>query len=907
MKNATRTIASLICPPLVAASLLILPLHTARADEAASATGATGPAAPAPQEVTGGGAGPRSETLQEVVVTAQRREEELSKVPISVTALTQSDLDQRGIKDFLDVARFTPGVSIDNSATNAISIRGISSSAGAGTTGIYIDDTPIQMRSLGFNPDDALPKTFDIERVEILRGPQGTLFGAGAEGGAVRYILAQPSVSAASSYLRSEVSYTEHGQGNYELGIARGQPIVDGTFGVRASVWYRADGGWIDRVDPTTREVVEKNINRSGTLLARLAAIWQPAASFSLTPSILYQNLKKHDDSTYWPAYSDAGAGHFNTATPELVPNYDEYYLPALKMQWDLGKSSIIGDVSYFHRNQTTAYQGTVYDLSYYQVTGLTYGYTCVPTPASTTSCPGSPMQPLIDGSGMHIPPQFGTSYATPNVMTNSQRNYTAELRWQSNDSSAKLNWTTGVFWQLAKEGSIEELKDPQINTMFNYLYGTDAVSFFCPPGTPYPGPSGGVACPGPPDFVNSSASPAYSCPTNVAYPAIPACDIYYNNNTTFDRQIAIYAELSYAFTDWFRLTVGERVAHTEFSLTHYADGLENYGPYPGQVRASEKSNPSTPRVVAAFQVDPKNLFYASYSKGFRVGGGNAPLPPYCGPGLINGAPSPLDNAGYPNGAPLTYRPDTTQNYEIGSKNTIGENLRIATSVYYIKWDNIQQNIYVAGNCALQFTDNLGQAVAWGGDLQAELALGQLRIDFATGYTSARFTKNSPADCAPYLGPDTTPAGIPCKVSNGNAISGQAAIDYAPGTNPPFTVALGAEYSFRLAEHDAFARADWTYQSRNPWLSYLQDPRNYATYNPFTYTLPSTSFTTVRTGIYVGEWQISLFVDNLFGSARVTNYALGQPAGAPTVQENDYTYRPRTFGINANWHVGSGH
>ena len=884
MKSSSHVIVSLIYAPLAAVSLLILAPHTARADDAASPTGAVGPAAPAAQEVTGGGAGLRTETLQEVVVTATRREEQLSKVPISVTALTQSDMDQKGIKDFLDIARYTPGVSIDNSATNAISIRGISSSAGAGTTGIYIDETPIQMRSVGFNPDDALPKTFDLERVEILRGPQGTLFGAGAEGGAVRYILTQPSVSSASSYLRSEVSYTEHGKPNYELGVARGQPIVDGVFGVRASVWYRWDGGWIDRVDPTTRDVVEQNINRSGTLLARLAATWQPAASFSVTPSILYQNLKKHDDSTYWPAYSNAGAGHFNTATPELIPNYDEYYLPALRMQWDLGRSQIVGDASYFHRKQTTAYQGTVFDLSYYQVAGASLGYPCVATPAAVNTCPGP--VPLIDGNGMHIPPQFGTSYATPNVMTNSQENYAAELRWQSSDASAKLNWTTGVFWQLAKQGSIEELKDPQINSMFTYLYGSDAISIFCPPDPTY--------CPGPPDFVTSSASPAYSCPTNVNYPAIPACDIYYNNNTTYDRQIAVYGELSYAFTNWFRLTVGERFSHTEFSLVHYADGLENYGPYPGEVRASQKENPNTPKVVAAFQVDPKNLFYASYAKGFRVGGGNPPLPPYCD--------ADLAAAGYPNGAPLTYKSDSTQNYEIGSKNTIGDNLRIATSVYYIKWNNIQQNLYVAGNCALQFTDNLGEAVSWGGDLQAELALGQVRIDFATGYTSARFTRNSPSNCVPYA---VLPA-IPCKASNGNAISGQAAIDYAPGTNPPFTVALGAEYSFRLAQHDAFARADWTYQSRNPWLSYLQDPRNAATYNPFTYTLPSTSFTTVRAGMYFGEWQISLFVDNLFGSARVTNYALGQPGGAPTVQENDYTYRPRTFGINANWHVGSG-
>jgi outer membrane receptor for Fe3+-dicitrate len=123
---------------------------------------------------------------------------------VSVSAYTQEDMDQKGMKDFTDIVRFTPGVSIDQTGTNAISIRGISSSGGAGTTGIYIDDTPIQMRSLGFNPDDTLPKTFDLERVEVLRGPQGTLFGAGSEGGTVRYILTQPSLTTDSTYARSE-------------------------------------------------------------------------------------------------------------------------------------------------------------------------------------------------------------------------------------------------------------------------------------------------------------------------------------------------------------------------------------------------------------------------------------------------------------------------------------------------------------------------------------------------------------------------------------------------------------------------------------------------------------------------------------------------------------------------------
>jgi outer membrane receptor protein involved in Fe transport len=848
MKNSTRAIGSIVWLPLVAVAILGAALQAARAaDQAGAAAGESSTA-------HGG--------LQEVVVTATRHEEALSRVPLSVTALTQETMDEKGIKDFLDIARFTPGVSIDNSVTDAISIRGISSSGGAGTTGIYIDETPIQMRSVGFNPDDTLPKTFDLERVEILRGPQGTLFGAGAEGGAVRYLLTQPSITGTSTYLRSEASYTQYGQPNYELGIAHGMPVIDGTMGVRGSIWYRSDGGWIDRVEPTTRADMEHHVNHAGTLVARLAALWQPAASFSVTPSILYQNAKKHDDSTYWSAYSNAGAGNFNTATPERIPNDDEYYLPALKLQWDFGKSQIISNTSYYHRKQITAYQGTVYDLSYYQTAGAYFAVGCQAAGVAGNTCPWFP---LLDGSGIHLPAGF-TNYQTPNTMTNSQKSYTQELRWQSTDAAARLHWTLGVFWQLAKEGSIEELNDTQIIPFFNYLYGIDPTV---------------------------SYGPYYSCPTNVNYTAIPACDIYYNNNTTFDRQIAGYGELSYGFTDWFRLTVGERVARTSFSLSHYSDGLENFGPSPasGVLRASESETPNTPKVTASFQVDPNDLFYATYAKGFRVGGGNAPLPPYCGPDLAA--------AGYPNGAPLTYKSDSTQSYELGSKNTFGQALRIATSVYYIKWNGIQQNLYVAGACGLQFTDNLGTAVAWGGDLQAELALGAVHIDLATGYTSARYTKNSPSDCS--LG------GIPCKTSNGNAISGQAAIDYEPGVNPPFTVALGVEYGFRLGERNAFARADWQYASRNPWPSGLQDPRNVAQYNPFTYTLASTSFTTLRAGVYLGDWQLALFVDNVFDSHRVTGYALGQPAGVATVQENDYTYRPRTIGINANWHLGAGH
>src|SRR3984957_16484844 len=175
--------------------------------------------------------------LEEIVVTATRREENISRVPISITAFSQDTLNQKGIEDFADIARFTPGVAFDTSQTNQISIRGISSTGGSGTTGIYIDDVPIQVRNLGYNADDALLKLFALDRAEIRRGPQGTLFGAGSEGGTVRYITIQPSLTNSSVYAKAETSYTQGGAPSYESGLALGAPVIDGVFGMRFSAW----------------------------------------------------------------------------------------------------------------------------------------------------------------------------------------------------------------------------------------------------------------------------------------------------------------------------------------------------------------------------------------------------------------------------------------------------------------------------------------------------------------------------------------------------------------------------------------------------------------------------------------------------------------------------------------------
>jgi len=848
---------------------------------AAAALAATAMLAPAARAQSAAAAGSGSNELEEIVVTATRRSETLSHVPISVTAMNQDSLDERGIKDAQDLVRYTPGLNIDQSITNAISIRGIASSGGAGTTGVYLDDTPIQMRSVGFNPDDTLPRTFDLDRVEVLRGPQGTLFGAGSEGGTVRYILTAPKLTGSSTYARSEVSFTSGGQPNYELGVAHGTALIDGQLGIRASAWVREDGGWIDRVDPTTRAVTESNANHGSAYMLRLAAVWQPSASFDVTPSIIYQNSKTHDDSTFWPAYSNAKSGQFNNATPERLPGSDQWYLPALKLELNLAHSQIISNTSYYYRDEYTAYQGTVYDLAYYQALGWPTNPINDPNyvgvggavitgcgPSSVATVPPCDWYPLIDGNGIHLPAGF-TNYQTPNSVRNSQHTWTEELRWQSTDDTSRWRWTVGGFWQQAKQGSTEILTDSQINQFFQYLYGVS-------PADVYYG-----------DF--------YSCPDNSAYPSIPACAIYFNNNNTVDRQLAAFGELSYALTDTVRVTVGERYAHLSFTLDHYADGYENYGP--GYANASSTENANTPKVSVSWQRDPNNLFYATWAKGFRAGGGNAPLPDYCS--------ADLDNTGYPNGAPLTYDSDSTQSYEIGSKNNFGPAFRIATSVYYIRWQNIQQNVYVPGACGLQFTDNLGTAVAKGFDLQADWAVGPMKFDFAAGYTDARYTADSNVRsqfCPSY---STNPC-LPL-ARDGNGISGQGSINLAPSLNPPWTVAIGTQYDFRLAERAAYVRIDYQYQSANHWLSNLQDPTT-SQYNADTYALSSLSFAQLRAGVTLGDWAVSAFVDNLFDSTTTTNYQRGQadsfnPAGSPSEQLNAYSYRPRTFGLTAALHL----
>ncbi len=779
--------------------------------------------------------------LEEIVVTATRHEENLSRVPISVTALTRESLDLRGVKDIQDVARFTPGVYVDNGGTNNISIRGIASSGGAGTTGIYLDDTPIQMRGLALNPDEALPKSFDLDRVEVLRGPQGTLFGAGSEGGTVRYITTQPSLTKTSVYSRSEISTTQGGDPSYEVGAAVGGPLIDGTLGARATVWYRHDGGWIDLVNPNTLAMTEKKANYDNTILVRLAAVWAPTENWSVTPSIYYQDRKRNNFESYWPLYSNPGSDHYVSADPTKRTFPDTFYLPALKIEGDFGSFRLISNTSYYHRKDTTGYEGTEYNLGFYQAQGA------FPVFPVSAFLPGVAF-PLLDGTGIHLPASVA-NYTSPVSIDNGQQNFVQELRLQSTDPNARFTWTTGLFFSSNRQSYLVQLHDPMLNALSVALTGQPYTNF----------------------FVDSNGNPVTYDPR---YPT----DSYFLKTHSQDKQYAWFGEATYNITDTLKLTAGARVSKTQFSFDTLTGGPQLFLT-PQSNSGDKKENSFTPRINLSYQADSNNLYYATYAKGFRPGGANNPVPAAaCG--------TDFQNFGI-NDAPATFNSDTVNSFEVGSKNNFAGRLRIATSIYYIRWNNIQQTV-LPPICQISFITNLGEATAKGADVQADVLLTDaLTLQMTVGYTDARYTRDSRLSAV-----ETSPV-----VANGDAIVGQSG---QPGA--PVTASAGLEYRFMAFERASFIRLDDEYQGRPKWPGASQDPLSLQ-YDPANYTLSATNFVSVRAGTALGSWSLAAFVDNLTDSHTVTNfnYTIDPGTGDSRLPRN-FTFRPRTVGLTLTYH-----
>ncbi len=286
MRAATRT-------GLLAPSILVM-LQVAAAPACAQQE-ATDSSPPAAQE----------SGIGDIVVTAQRRAESAQKVPLSITVLGGDQIEREGFRSFQDYATRVPNLSFSQGGSSigglgqAISLRGI---YGTNTTGVYLDDTPL--------PGSVDPQVVDLERIEVLRGPQGSLYGARSMGGTVRLITRQPDTGAFSGSAHGIVSSTRHGGANGTADGSLNIPVIAGILGVRAFAFWDYQSGVFTRVPsadaPTQyrpRDKLGATRRYGGAIAARLQLFDD---ALSITPRVVIQRAR-----TNAQPYGDLAAGNF--------------------------------------------------------------------------------------------------------------------------------------------------------------------------------------------------------------------------------------------------------------------------------------------------------------------------------------------------------------------------------------------------------------------------------------------------------------------------------------------------------------------------------------------------------------------------------------------------------------------
>src|ERR1700761_7251255 len=253
---------------------------------------------------------PNSGALEEVVVTATRQTSTVNKVALSVSAVTQKSLDQQGIPNVQDLSQQIPGFSFRTTGGDnnpQLTIRGIGGNAIGGTsgsaptTGVYIDDLPVMKRNangLETGSGSPVPLLYDLDRIEVLRGPQGTLYGGSSEGGTIRFITPNPSLTTYSGTARVGVSTMSGGGYGNEEGLALGGPLVQDKLGFRISGFRQDRPGWVDNYSEFDGHQFGSNVNWGNDYALRGALLWQVTPNFKATVSVFNQMNYDNDSST---------------------------------------------------------------------------------------------------------------------------------------------------------------------------------------------------------------------------------------------------------------------------------------------------------------------------------------------------------------------------------------------------------------------------------------------------------------------------------------------------------------------------------------------------------------------------------------------------------------------------------
>ncbi|MBO9376332.1 TonB-dependent receptor [Sphingomonas histidinilytica] len=321
-----------------------------------------------------GGASPSGEDAMpgDIVVTAQKRSERLIEAPQSVTALAAEDLAKLAATDFADFANTVPGLQFttQGAGTSQISLRGVTTGADVGpTVGIYVDDVPYGSSSAFANGvrralDVGL---FDLDRIEVLRGPQGTLYGASSMGGVLKYVMRTPSLSDFGGSAQLGLADTRQGGTSYDVAATLNAPVARDKLAVRASGYYSRDGGFSDNV-ATGR----KDVDRGKVYGGRVELYARPTDELTVRLTGFAQNIRR--DGNGYTAYTLAGdriAGTLDQAHPLAEPFRNDFRLVSGTLAYDFGGATL-SSISSYQSNK--AFQTTDGSAVYATLLNLLFG-----------------------------------------------------------------------------------------------------------------------------------------------------------------------------------------------------------------------------------------------------------------------------------------------------------------------------------------------------------------------------------------------------------------------------------------------------------------------------------------------------------------------------------------------------
>ncbi len=383
-------------------------------------------------------------TLEEVVVTAQKRTERLIDTPQSVSVVSSADLAKLGAVQFSDFANTVPGLNFFTAGAGytQISLRGVTAGFDSGSTvAVYVDEVPYGSSSDFANGAQTALDVglFSLDRIEVLRGPQGTLYGASSMGGLIKYVTKQPDTSRFGGDAQAGVSGTEYGGVNYNVAAAVNFPVLSDKIAVRASGFESHDGGYVDNI-----ALGQKDANRSDIYGGRLDVLFTPTEALTIRVGGFLQDISRDGESTVNYTFAGVPAyGKLDQYHPFAEPFDQKFRLVSSTVTYDFGPTTLTS-ISSYQTNHTQVF----YDVTAYYAPALSaYG--------------------LGDYSAVGDPLDLTT------------KKFTQEVRLASNGTK-RLEWVVGGFYTHESSGNTQSFVAKNLAGQF----GTYDLFFDAEPST---------------------------------------------------------------------------------------------------------------------------------------------------------------------------------------------------------------------------------------------------------------------------------------------------------------------------------------------------------------------------------------------------------------------------------------